>query len=51
MKEAEMRTIGGWIADILEAPADEALARRIRGEVEELTRSFPLYPELTRVLA
>ena len=47
MKEDEMRRIGDWIADVLESPDDEELQDRIRGQVEELCRGFPLpYAEL-----
>jgi len=42
MREAEMREIGGWIADVLENPNDDALLARIRGQVAELARRFPL---------
>jgi glycine hydroxymethyltransferase len=42
MREPEMRRIGDWIADVLEKPEDEALAARIRGQVAELGRGFPL---------
>jgi glycine hydroxymethyltransferase len=42
----EMIRIGDWIADILESPADQELRSRIRSEVEELSRAFPLYPHL-----
>ncbi|MBM4335716.1 MAG: serine hydroxymethyltransferase [Deltaproteobacteria bacterium] len=42
MREPEMREIGGWIADVLERPEDEALAARILGRVAELGRRFPL---------
>ena len=38
----EMRTIGGWILEVLRAPDDEALAGRIRGQVLELCRQFPV---------
>jgi glycine hydroxymethyltransferase len=48
MREGEMRRIGGWIREVLSAPADEALRRRVRGEVEELCGGFPLYEELAR---
>jgi glycine hydroxymethyltransferase len=43
MKEAEMRTIGAWIAKALEQRNDEAALARIRGEVAELANQFPLY--------
>jgi glycine hydroxymethyltransferase len=45
MKEAEMRQIGGWIDEILQAPGDEAVAARVRKEVGALCRAFPLYEE------
>ena len=38
----EMRTIGGWMLEVLKAPDDEKLARRIRGRVSDLCRQFPL---------
>jgi glycine hydroxymethyltransferase len=46
MREGEMRTIGGWIAEVLDGPADEDLTARVRAEVGELCASFPLYAEL-----
>lgn len=46
MREAEMRLIGSWIADILEDTDSEPLRVRTRERVRELCRSFPLYPEL-----
>jgi glycine hydroxymethyltransferase len=45
MKEPEMERISGWITHVLEAPGDEARIARVRTEVGELCRSFPLYPE------
>lgn len=42
MKEAEMRTIAGWIAEVVKDPADEATQKRVRAEVEEMTATFPL---------
>jgi glycine hydroxymethyltransferase len=44
MKEAEMRRIGGWIADVLSAPGDEAVRSAVSRGVRELCGSFPLYP-------
>jgi glycine hydroxymethyltransferase len=43
MKEAEMRTIAGWIGEALEHRSDEGRLRQIRGRVGELTEQFPLY--------
>jgi glycine hydroxymethyltransferase len=42
MKVAEMRRIGGWMLEALRAPQDESLQRRIRGDVVELCRHFPV---------
>ena len=38
----EMRRIGGWILSVLKSPADEALLTRVRGDVSELCRHFPV---------
>lgn len=40
---ADMQVLGNWIADVLEAPTDETLQRRIAGEVLEMTSAHPLY--------
>jgi glycine hydroxymethyltransferase len=45
---AEMRQVGGWIADVLEAAADADRARRVAAQVAELCEAFPLYPEFRR---
>ena len=50
MEVAEMAAIAGWIAEVLEAPTDEACIRSVRGRVEELCKVFPLYPELAAAL-
>ncbi len=44
MGEKEMERIGNLIADVLEAPADEAVRRRVAAEVRLLCEAFPLYP-------
>lgn len=38
----EMKRIGKWMLESLRAPQDEAVQRRIRGEVAELCRNFPV---------
>jgi glycine hydroxymethyltransferase len=43
MKESEMRTIGGWIADALDHRTDSGALTRIRGQVLEMAEQFPLY--------
>ena len=49
MMAAEFKQIGGWIADILEHPTDEAIIARVREEVMDLCDGFPLYPEFRGV--
>jgi glycine hydroxymethyltransferase len=43
MKEAEMRTIAGWIVKALDRRNDPQALRQIRGQVVELANQFPLY--------
>jgi glycine hydroxymethyltransferase len=42
MGTGEMRRIGGWMLAVLRAPDDEPISRRIRGEISELCRHFPV---------
>jgi glycine hydroxymethyltransferase len=41
MREGEMRTIAGWMADVLTAADDKARQQRVRGQVRELAQQFP----------
>jgi glycine hydroxymethyltransferase len=41
MKEAEMRTIAGWIGEALENASNGEMLGRIRGKVVELGKQFP----------
>ena len=41
MRETEMRAIAGWIGEVLADVGDEAVQRRVRGQVEELCQQFP----------
>jgi glycine hydroxymethyltransferase len=43
MDEDDMRRIGDWMADVLEAPTDPDVRRRVREGVRELTTRRPLY--------
>ena len=45
MKEADMKTVGNWIAEALDHRTDAATLKKIRKQVEELAEVFPLYPE------
>ncbi len=51
MREAEMRTVAGWIVDALDHRADPARLRRIRLDVAELAEQFPLYDWLREPVA
>jgi len=43
MKEGEMKTIAGWIAEALEHRNDAGRLAAIRGKVGEMAEEFPLY--------
>src|ERR1051326_8391710 len=45
MKEAEMKTVGNWIAEALNNRSDQQVLSRVRRAVLELAEGFPLYPE------
>jgi glycine hydroxymethyltransferase len=45
MKEADMKTVGNWIAEALDHRTDSASLKKIRKQVEQLAEQFPLYPE------
>jgi glycine hydroxymethyltransferase len=42
MKEDEMRRVGAWILQVLAAPDDADLASRVRGEIAEFAKNFPV---------
>ena len=41
--EIEAEAVANLIADVLDAPADEAVLARVRGEVSALCKKFPVY--------
>ena len=43
MKEAEMKTIAGFIARVLDSRGDAAVIEQVKKEVSELTAGFPLF--------
>src|SRR5210317_41528 len=43
LKEAEMKQIGAWIDEALKNIKDDTVLARIRGEIRELCKQFPLY--------
>jgi glycine hydroxymethyltransferase len=46
MREPEMDVVGGFIAEILRAPEDDAVRASVRGRVRTLCERFPLYDAL-----
>ena len=42
-KEAEARQVGNFIADVLDNPKDADNIAKVRGQVAELTKRFPVY--------
>ena len=48
MKEDQMRTIAGWIDEVIASPEDEEKAAQIRKKIEELCKEFPLYSSLIK---
>ena len=41
--EIEAETVAHLVADILDAPNDEAVAAKVRVKVSELCKKFPVY--------
>src|SRR3989338_2858868 len=46
MKESEIKQIGEWYVRTLKNPSDESVKQKVREEVLEFIREFPLYPDL-----
>ncbi|HEY0972856.1 MAG TPA: serine hydroxymethyltransferase [Gemmatimonadales bacterium] len=46
MGEAEMDRVAELMATVLASPDDEGVAKRVHGQVKELTGRFPLYPNV-----
>lgn len=46
LKENDMPQIVDWLDKVLMNPDDEQVVARVRGEVNEYMKNFPLYPEL-----
>jgi glycine hydroxymethyltransferase len=44
MKESEMKQIGEWYVKVLKEPDNENVKKKVREEVLELIRNYPLYP-------
>jgi glycine hydroxymethyltransferase len=48
MKEPEMAKVGELVGEALDHAADDAALERVRGQVRELARSYPLYAHRLR---
>ena len=42
-KEAEMRMVANWIADVLDSLGDESVVDTVRGQVKTLCARYPVY--------
>jgi glycine hydroxymethyltransferase len=42
MKQDEMKKVGAWILEVLKSPDDTSVATRVRGEIAEFARNFPV---------
>lgn len=42
MKQDEMKKVGQWILEVLRAPESEEVAVRVRGEVRDFCKAFPV---------
>ena len=51
MKERETERIGNLIADILSAPGDAGVEKRVAAAVRDICEAFPLYPGLLAAYA
>jgi glycine hydroxymethyltransferase len=46
--DAEIRALGGWIADILDAGGADAAVARVRAAALELCAAFPVYGRVAK---
>jgi glycine hydroxymethyltransferase len=42
MKEAEMQRVGKWILEVLRSPEDASVTSRVRSEISEFAKAFPV---------
>ncbi len=42
MKQDEMKRVGKWILGVLRAPTDEKTLKRVRGEIGDFTKNYPV---------
>jgi len=51
MKEAEMKLIGGWVAEVLQHVGDATVEGKVREQVAQLAARFPIYQSRLRPAA
>src|SRR3954447_22077075 len=51
MREDAMRRVAAWIVAVLARPDDEALSERVRGEIREFARDYPVPADAGEALA
>ncbi len=42
MKEDEMKRVGEWILEVLRAPDDQSTTDRVREEIREFAKNYPV---------
>jgi glycine hydroxymethyltransferase len=42
MRESEMKRVGAWILQVLRVPEDAAVLQRVRNEIAEFTKAYPV---------
>ncbi|HUE16731.1 MAG TPA: serine hydroxymethyltransferase [Planctomycetaceae bacterium] len=42
MREGEMKRVGAWILQVLKAPEEAGLLQRVRNEIAEFTKNYPV---------
>ena len=47
MKESEMKVIAEGLAKVIKAKGSSEVATKVKEEILELTKQFPLYPGLS----
>ncbi|MFO0909122.1 MAG: serine hydroxymethyltransferase [Isosphaeraceae bacterium] len=47
--EAAIREVGRWIVQVLNAPEDEKIAERVRREIHEFAKDYPVPADVVRV--
>jgi glycine hydroxymethyltransferase len=49
-KETEFKLVAKWINEVIAAPDDAGVRAKVKGEIAEVTKKFPLYPDLLKTI-